>query len=85
MINGDVPLTDNGNYELFCSFADLLKNEEEDAAMDLQLANQGYMAKFRWLVLHRGYTEEEAKKMVQEAVEERNANETEESRLFGEE
>lgn len=85
VINGDVPLTDNGNYELFCSFADLLKNEEEDAAMDLQLANQGYMAKFRWLVLHRGYTEDEAKKMVQEAVEERNANETEESRLFGEE
>lgn len=84
VINGDVPLSDNGNYELFCSFADLLKNEEEDAAMDLQLANQGFMAKFRWLVLHRGYTEEEAKKMVQEAVEERNANEPEEG-LFGEE
>lgn len=85
VINGDVPLSDNGNYELFCSFADLLKNEEEDAVMDLQLANQGFMAKFRWLVLHRGYTEEEAKKMVQEAVEERNANQPEESRLFGEE
>ena len=85
VINVEVPLSDNGNYELFCSFADLLKNEEEDAAMDLQLANQGFMAKFRWLVLHRGYTEEEAKKMVQEAVEERNANESEESSLFGEE
>lgn len=84
VINGDVPLSDNGNYELFCSFADLLKNEEEDAAMDLQLANQGFMAKFRWLVLHRGYTEEEAKKMVQEAVEERNANEPQ-GGLFGEE
>lgn len=84
VINGEVPLSENGNYELFCSFADLLKNEEEDAAMDLQLANQGFMAKFRWLVLHRGYTEDEAKKMVQEAVEERNASEPEE-RLFGEE
>lgn len=84
VINGDVPLTDNGNYELFCSFADLLKNEEEDAAMDLQLANQGFMAKFRWLVLHRGYTEKEAKQMVQEAVEESRANEPKEG-LFGEE
>lgn len=85
VINGDVPLSDNGNYKLFCSFADLLKDEEYDATMDLQLANQGYMAKFRWLVLHRGYTEEEAKQMVQEAVEERNANQPEESGLFGEE
>lgn len=84
VINGDVPLSDNGNYELFCSFADLLKDEEYDATMDLQLANQGFMAKFRWLVLHRGYTEEEAKKMVQEAVEESRANEPKEG-LFGEE
>ena len=85
VINGDVPLSDNGNYELFCSFADLLKNEEEDAAMDLQLANQGYMAKFRWLVLHRGYTEDEARKMVQEAVEESRANEPKDESLFGDE
>ncbi len=85
VINGDVPLLDNGNYELFCSFADLLKNEEEDAAMDLQLANQGFMAKFRWLVLHRGYTEDEARKMVQEAVEESRANEPKDGGLFNEE
>jgi len=84
VINGDVPLSENGNYKLFCYFADLLKDEEHDATIDLQLANQGFMAKFRWLVLHRGYTEEEAKKMVQEAVEERNANDPEEG-LFGEE
>ena len=84
VINGDVPFSDNGNYKLFCYFADLLKDEEHDATMDLQLANQGFMAKFRWLVLHRGYTEEEAKKMVQEAVEENRANESE-GRLFGEE
>lgn len=84
VINGDVPFSDNGNYKLFCYFADLLKDEEYDATMDLQLANQGFMAKFRWLVLHRGYTEEEAKKMVQEAVEESRANESQE-KLFGEE
>ena len=84
IINGEVVPSENGNYELFCSFADLLKNEEEDAAMDLQLANQGFMAKFRWLVLHRGYTEDEARKMVQEAVEESRANEPQEG-LFGEE
>lgn len=84
IINGEAATSENGNYELFCSFADLLKNEEEDAAMDLQLANQGYMAKWKWLVLHRGYTEDEAKKMVQEAVEESRANEPQEG-LFGEE
>ncbi|EOT29463.1 hypothetical protein C805_00046 [Eubacterium sp. 14-2] len=84
VINGDVAPTENENYELFCSFADLLKNEEEDAAMDLQLANQGYMAKWKWLVLHKGYTEEEAKQMVQEAVEESRSNEPQEG-LFGEE
>lgn len=74
------------NYKLFCSFADLLANEEEDAAMDLQLANQGFMAKFRWLVLHRGYTEEEAKKMVQEAMEESMERQKSEGQngLFGE-
>lgn len=71
------------NYKLFCSFADLLANEEEDAAMDLQLANQGFMAKFRWLILHRGYTEEEAKKMVEEARKESESNQN--SSLFGEE
>ena len=75
IINGEVAPSENGNYELFCSFADLLKNEEEDAAMDLQLANQGYMAKYRWLVLHRGYTEEEAKKMVAEAQAEQQPEE----------
>lgn len=42
------------------------------------------MAKWRFNVRHLGLTEEEAKKMVQEAVEERNANQPEE-RLFGEE
>lgn len=83
IINGEALPSEYGNYELFCSFADLLKNEEEDAAMDLQLANQGYMAKYRWLVLHRGYTEKEAKKMVEEARKESESNQS--NSLFGEE
>ena len=74
VINGDVPLSDNGNYELFCSFADLLKNEEEDALMDKQLADTGYIPKWKWLVLHRGYTEEEAKTLVAEAQMESMGN-----------
>jgi len=83
VINGDVPLSDNGNYELFCSFADLLKDEESDALMDMQLADKGYMPKWQWLVLHRGYTEIEAKKMIEEARKENKANQ--ENGFFGEE
>lgn len=85
VINGNVFLSENGNYELFCSFADLLKNEEEDALTDKLLADTGYMPKWKWLVLHKGYTEEEARKMVQEAVEEIRANETKDESLFEEE
>lgn len=67
VINGDVAPTENENYELFCSFADLLKNEEEDALLDKQLADTGYIPKWKWLVLHRGFTEEEARALVAEA------------------
>ena len=74
VINGNVPRSDNGNYKLFCSFADLLKNEEEDAMLDKQLADTGYIPKWKWLVLHRGYTEEEAKMLVAEAQMESMGN-----------
>ena len=80
-----IPFIENGNYELFCDFADLTENKEEEKLFDYQLAQNQYMAKWRFLVRHLGVTEEEAKQMVQEAVEERNANEPEESRLFGRE
>ena len=87
IINGEVAPSEYGNYKIFASFADLLKNEEEDAAMDLQLANQEFMAKWRWLVMHRGLTEDEAKKYVQEAIDERNEKleQTQDGGLFGEE
>ena len=84
VINGDIAPSEFGNYELYADFGDPVSNKEEDKFVELQLANQGYMAKWRFNVRHLGLTEEEAKKMVQEAVEERNANQPEE-RLFGEE
>lgn len=77
-----IPDSENGNYELFCSFADLLANEEEDKMFDYQLAQNGYMSKARFLVRHLGMTEKEALAMVAEAKAEQ---EPEEERLFGEE
>ncbi len=85
VINGEVAPSENGNYEIFASFADLLANEEEDKMFDYQLAQNGYMSKARFLVRHLGMTEKEALKMVQEAIKERNEQEPEEDRLFGEE
>ena len=81
-----IPDSENGNYELFCQFADLLQNEEEDRAFDYQLAQNEYMAKWRFLVRHLGVTEDEAKQYVQEAIDEKNEKlrQTEESGLFGE-
>lgn len=84
VINGEYAPSEFGNYELFCDFEDIATNKQEDMLLDLQLANQGYMSKARFLVLHRGYTTEEAKQMVQEAVEESKTNEPQEG-LFGEE
>lgn len=85
IINGDIAPSEFGNYDLYADFGDPFSNKEEDKFFELQLANQGYMAKWRFNVRHLGVTEEEAKQMVQEAVEERNANQPEEGRLFGEE
>ena len=85
IINGDIAPSEFGNYDLYADFGDPFSNKEEDKFFELQLANQGYMAKWRFNVRHLGVTEEEAKQMIQEAVEERNANQPEEGRLFGEE
>lgn len=65
-----LPDNENENYKLFCSFSDLLANEEEDKAFDYQLAQNGYMAKWKFLVRRLGLTEEEAKAMVKEAADE---------------
>ena len=82
VINGESLPEDYGNYELYCDFADITENKQEDMLIDLQLANQGYMSKAKFLVLHRGYTEAEARKMVEDA---RNEAEQKSSSLFGEE
>jgi A118 family predicted phage portal protein len=72
-----------GNYEIYADFADLTASEEEDRAFDYQLTQNNYMSKVRFLVLHRGLTEEEARAWVAEAQAESAANK--DSGLFGEE
>lgn len=71
-----------GVYEVAYDFDDITVNKEEDKLFELQLANQGYMSKTRYLVRHLGMTEEEAAAMVAEAQAEQPK---EEERLFGEE
>lgn len=79
-----LPDSENENYKLFCSFSDLLANEEEDKAFDYQLAQNKYMAKWRFLVRRMGLTEEEAKAMVKEAADEEKELNPEADSLFGE-
>lgn len=78
-----IPFVENGNYELFCDFADLTENAEEDRARALQLTIQGFYPKWYYLMKNEGLTEEEAKKIVEEARKESEARQ--ESSLFGEE
>lgn len=82
-MDGKFPPEDFGNYEIFCSFADLTSNAEEDKAFSYQLAQNGYISKARFLVLHMGYTEEEAIQLVEEARAERE--ESNSVGLFGDE
>lgn len=70
-----------GVYEVAYDFDDITVNKEEDKLFELQLANQGYMSKTRYLVRHLGMTEEEAAAMVAEA----QAEQPKEEGLFGEE
>lgn len=73
-LNGETPPEDYGNYKIFCDFADITSNKQEDMLLDLQLTNQGFMSKARFLVRHRGFTEDEAKKMVEEAQKENKSS-----------
>lgn len=83
VVNGDMLPEEYGNYELYCDFADLTDNAEENKAFDYQLAQNGYMSKARFLVRNLGMTEEEALAMVREAQEESAAEQR--GGLFGEE
>lgn len=82
-MTGETAPEDYGNYELFCNFADLTANEEENKAFDYQLSLQGYMSKVRFLVRHLGMTEKEALAMVAEAQAENKEKQC--NGLFGEE
>ena len=70
-------------YEVAYDFDDITVNKEEDKLFELQLANQGYMSKARFLVRHLGMTEEDAIAMVAEASLESMGAEQE--GLFGDE
>lgn len=82
VINGESAPAEYGNYELFCDFADITENKEENKMFDYQLAQNGYMSKARFLVRHLGMTENDAAEMVAEAQKEK---ELEEKGLFEEE
>lgn len=75
VINGESAPEEYGNYQLFCQFDDITENKEENKLFDLQLAQNGYMSKVRFLVRHLGLTEDEAVAMVEEAKAENKQNE----------
>ena len=86
VMNEETAPEDYGNYKLYCDFADLTANKEENKAFDYQLAQQGYMSKVRFLVRNLGMTENEAIKMVKEAQDEKKEeNKSMGGGLFGEE
>ena len=64
---GEIAPVEYGNYTLYCDFADLTENREENKAFDYQLTQNGYMSKVRFLVRNLGLTEQEAQEMVAEA------------------
>ena len=68
-----------GEYEVNYDFADLTLNEEEDRARWYQYVTQGQVPFWRFLVMFEGYTEEEAKALVQEQQE----AQLQQAQLFG--
>lgn len=85
VMSGRTNPADYGNYKLFCDFADITANEQEDKLFDYQLANTGYMSKARFLVRRLGMTYEEALAMVAEAAEEQKELSKRQGGLFDEE
>ena len=62
-------------------FGDILYNYSEDKAMWYQYVNQGYVPAYQYFTKFEGMAEDEARKMVDEAKGENEAQEG----LFGEE
>ena len=53
---------------------DLFVNVSEDRTRAFQLAQSGYIPKWKYLVDYEGYSEEEAKRMVEEASDGETVN-----------
>ena len=85
VLNGQVSGKDYGNYRVYVSADDITQNKEENKAFDYQLANSGYMAKWKFLVRNLGMTEDEARQMVLEAQQEQRENAKSQGGLFDEE
>ena len=66
-VNGDFPPTEYENYELFAEFADPTENPDEDRQRAYQLMIQGIYPKWYYLVHYEGFTEEDAKAVVEAA------------------
>ena len=56
-----------GDYEINYDFADLTLNEDEDRARWYQYVSAGFVPFEKFLVLHEGFSEDEAKELVQQA------------------
>ena len=62
-----------GEYEINYDFADLTLNEDEDRARWYQYVTAGLVTFEKYLVLHEGFSEDEAKELVEQANAERLA------------
>lgn len=60
-------LSPSGSYSIGVQIKDFTVNKEEDRARLKSLADSGYIPKWKYLVLCEGYSETEAKALVEEA------------------
>ena len=60
-----------GDYEISYDFADLTLNEDEDRARWYQYVTAGLVTFEKYLVMHEGFSEDEAKELVEQANVER--------------
>ena len=75
VINGESAPSEFGNYEIYADFADLTRNAEEDRSRALLLTDKGFYPKWYYLVHNEGFTEEEARAIVEEAKSENEPKE----------
>lgn len=85
VMSGKISAENFGNYRVYVAADDITANKEENKAFDYQLANAGYMAKWQFLVRNLGMTEDEAKQMVADALQEQKELQRNQGGLFDEE